>query len=154
MRIMQASRVDVESVAALRHALWPEASLDELFTEARDLILDQNKNAAVFLAFADDNAYAVGMAEVTLRNGYVNGCEGNRVAFLEGIYVAPTHRRQGVAQALVQAAEQFGRRRGCTEFASDALLDNEASHAFHAAAGFEETERVVYFRKLIRDKAA
>lgn len=154
MRIMQASPADVPSVAALRHALWPDAPLDELFVEARDLIHDQGRNAAVFLAFADNHASAVGMAEVTLRSDYVNGCEGNRIAFLEGVYVAPTHRRQGVAQALVQAAEQFGQRRGCTEFASDALLDNEASHAFHAAAGFQETERVVYFRKLIRTKAA
>lgn len=31
--------------------------------------------------------------------------------------------------------------------ASDALLDNAGSHAFHEAVGFEETERVVYFRK-------
>jgi aminoglycoside 6'-N-acetyltransferase I len=31
--------------------------------------------------------------------------------------------------------------------ASDALLDNGASHAMHRALGFEETERVVFFRK-------
>jgi aminoglycoside 6'-N-acetyltransferase I len=47
----------------------------------------------------------------------------------------------------VAAAGQWGRERGCSELASDALLDNEASHRFHHAAGFAETERVVYFRK-------
>jgi aminoglycoside 6'-N-acetyltransferase I len=36
---------------------------------------------------------------------------------------------------------------GCTELASDALLDNQASHAMHEALGFAETERVVYFLK-------
>ncbi|MDB5495666.1 MAG: aminoglycoside acetyltransferase [Phenylobacterium sp.] len=33
--------------------------------------------------------------------------------------------------------------------ASDALLDNRESHAFHSAVGFEEAERVVYFRKIL-----
>ena len=50
-------------------------------------------------------------------------------------------------RALVAAVELWTREQGCTELASDALLDNEASHRAHAACGFEETERVVYFRK-------
>ena len=36
---------------------------------------------------------------------------------------------------------------GCDELASDALLGNVPSHAAHLGCGFEETERVVYFRK-------
>jgi aminoglycoside 6'-N-acetyltransferase I len=35
------------------------------------------------------------------------------------------------------------------ELASDALLDNNGSHAMHEALGFTETERVVYFRKAL-----
>lgn len=31
----------------------------------------------------------------------------------------------------------------------DALIDNVASHRMHAAVGFQETERVVYFRKYL-----
>lgn len=31
--------------------------------------------------------------------------------------------------------------------ASDALLENVSSHCMHRGLGFEETERVVYFRK-------
>ena len=33
------------------------------------------------------------------------------------------------------------------ELASDALIDNAVSHGMHRRLGFEETERVVYFRK-------
>jgi aminoglycoside 6'-N-acetyltransferase I len=40
----------------------------------------------------------------------------------------------------------WARGRGCTEFAADALLDNEVSHAAHRALGFEEVERIVCFR--------
>ena len=66
---------------------------------------------------------------------------------MEGIYVDPQIRRQGVARALVDAVEEWGRKIGCREFASDALLENTSSHSMHRGLGFEETERVVYFRK-------
>jgi len=88
-----------------------------------------------------------GFAEASLRRDYVNGCETSPVAFLEGIYVAPQARCQGVGRALDRAVQDWAIQRGCQEYASDALIDNRDSHAFHAALGFEETERVVYFRR-------
>jgi RimJ/RimL family protein N-acetyltransferase len=36
---------------------------------------------------------------------------------------------------------------GCAEFISDVELYNKASQQAHEALGFEETERVVYYRK-------
>lgn len=61
------------------------------------------------------------------------------VAFLEGIYVLPEYRRSGVASALVQQVEHLAKQFACTEFASDAALDNTISHAMHRALGFQET---------------
>lgn len=52
---------------------------------------------------------------------------------------------------LVAAAERWALARGCSEFASDAHLDNTASHAMHARLGFTETERVVFFRKPLQE---
>lgn len=153
-RIAQATLADIDSVAALRNALWPEASLDELFEESRNQILDQDAHGAVFLAFSGRGAVAIGMAEVALRLDHVNGCETSPVAFLEGIYVAPAHRRHGIARALVETAQAWGRTHGCTEFASDTHLNNAASRRFHSALGFEETERVVYFRKPLAEEPA
>jgi aminoglycoside 6'-N-acetyltransferase I len=86
-------------------------------------------------------------AEATLRVDYVNGCVTSPVACLEGVYVEPWARRQGVARVLVEAVETWAREKGCSELASDALLENAESHRMHAGLGFEETERVVYFRK-------
>lgn len=149
---MQARIEDIDSVAALRHALWPEASVDELFEESRHMIMDQSASGMVFLAYLPGRAVAVGFAEVALRHDHVNGCSSNPVAFLEGIYVDPQHRRRGIAMALVDAAAAWGRAAGASEFASDALLENVASHRFHVAAGFTETERVVYFRQSLGGK--
>lgn len=94
-----------------------------------------------------------GFVEVALRTDYVNGTMSTPVAFLEGIYVVPNARGQGVARDLVAAAESWAKRRGCRELASDALLENEASHAMHKALGFHESQRVVFFRKPVRSDA-
>jgi aminoglycoside 6'-N-acetyltransferase I len=71
------------------------------------------------------------------------------VDFLEGIVVDPSVRRQGVAASLVAAVADWARGQGLSELASDAELHNIVSHAMHAALGFEETQRVVYFRKAL-----
>nr|WP_295670445.1 GNAT family N-acetyltransferase [Sphingomonas sp.] len=84
-----------------------------------------------------------------MRRDYVNGCGTSPVAFLEGIHVRADHRHAGVARMLCRAVEEWGRAAGCTEMGSDADIENEESHAFHAAIGFEKTERVVFFRKPI-----
>jgi aminoglycoside 6'-N-acetyltransferase I len=88
-----------------------------------------------------------GFAEAAIRHDPVNGTSGSPVAFLEGIYVVPGERHRGIARQLFQAVLHWARGTGCIEIASDALLDNQASHALHRAFGFEETERVVCFRK-------
>lgn len=127
----------------MRAALWPDAGVDALRAEA--LAWDASQGLAL-LAF-DDDGRAIGLAEASLRRDYVNGTESSPVGFLEAWFVQPDHRGRGVGRALVAAVEDWTRGRGCRELASDALLDNTGSHAAHAACGFEETERVVYFRK-------
>jgi len=82
-----------------------------------------------------------------MRNDYVNGTAASPVGFLEGVFVVPSHRRRGVGRALVRAAEAWVTAQGCTEFASDSLLENVDAHAVHRALGFVETERVVFFCK-------
>jgi len=101
-----------------------------------------------FVALSTSNN-PVGLAEAAIRTDYVNGTATSPVAFLEGLYVVPEARRQGIAAALITTVERWARDRGCRELASDALLDNEPGHRAHRALGFEETERVVYFRKAI-----
>lgn len=110
----------------------------------RSYVADRRRYASFLACSAAD---AIGLAEVSLRSDYVNGTESSPVAFLEGLYVVPHARRAGVAAALVAAACDWGRRAGCREMASDALLDNSTSQLVHRALGFEETERVVYFRR-------
>lgn len=92
---------------------------------------------------------AIGLAEASLRSDYVNGTESSPVAFLEGLYVVPQARRKGVAASLVAAVCGWARGAGCRELASDAALENAISQVVHRALGFEETERVVFFRRVL-----
>ena len=45
----------------------------------------------------------------------------------------------------------MGLLKGCTELASDALIDNTLGHQMHRGLGFDETERVVYFKKSLKE---
>src|SRR5207244_3391878 len=74
---------------------------------------------------AEDGARGrVGLAELSIRP-YAEGCQGDRVAYLEGWFVVPGARGRGVGRALIAAAEDWGRAQGCREFASDAEPDND-----------------------------
>ena len=132
---------------ALRSALWPRESAAEQVSGMADaLARGHHVRLAVSLS-----GEVVGFVEASLRVDYVNGTSGSPVAFLEGLYVVPGSRRRGVARALVESVMEWALRQGCSELASDSLLDNSAAHAAHRALGFEETERVVYFRRALRD---
>ena len=137
---------DVEAWAQLRLALWPRHGLEDHRADIIGTFLPGNGQAVAFIARNGANE-AVGFAEAALRHVYVNGCCCSPVLFLEGIYTRPAERRTGVARALCSAVAKWGKGLGCSEFASDAALDNTASHALHAALGFAETQRVVFFRK-------
>jgi aminoglycoside 6'-N-acetyltransferase I len=145
MRIEPITAAMKQEWLTLRLALWPDEA-GNLASELDRMLADPD--AANFMA-RDDAGAAIGFIEATVRQDYVNGCETSPVAFVEGLFVVEAHRRRGVARALVAAVTAWAKARGLTELASDALLDNSVSHSAHKAIGFEETERVVYFRKVL-----
>ena len=129
----------------LRSCLWPLPQAEQLSGMADAL------RRGHLVRLATEEGSAVGFVEASMRVDYVNGTESSPVAFLEGLYVVPERRRAGVARALVEAVVEWARGAGCRELASDSLLENPAAHAAHRALGFEETERVVYFRRVLRN---
>lgn len=148
-RVRAATAADLAAWAQLRHALWPQATAQAHAAELPELLAQLQR--CVALLIEDGDGRVQGFAEASLRHDYVNGTESSPVGFLEGWYVAPESRGQGYGRALIAEVEAWTRAQGCSELASDALLDNCDSHAAHAACGFAETERVVYFRKRVAD---
>jgi len=142
--IKRCTLLDHSDWLPLRAALWPDSAQGN--DRDKQTLLSAPERYLV-LTFVEENGNTLGFAEASIRTDYVNGTNTSPVAFLEGLYVVPASRDQGIARQLVAGIQQWAEEMGCTELASDALLDNQGSHAMHEALGFTETERVVYFLK-------
>ena len=138
MIVRPAAAADFPAWAAMRRRLWPDCEPAELERELPLLGL-----------VAEADGRLIGFAEASVRT-YAEGAPPGPAAYLEGIWVEPEWRRRGVARALLASVEAWARREGLSHLGSDALLDNEMSHRWHAAAGFGEVERLVVFGKPLR----
>lgn len=148
MKFVSATPDHLDQWARLRIALWDWDTVEDHRKQAEELYCAGDPDRIALVAI--DEGRMLGFAEATIRRDYVEGCDTSGVAFLEGIYIIPEARNAGVARALANKVGDWGKSKGCTEYASNALLDNIDSHNFHAAIGFAETERVVFFRKELK----
>ncbi len=124
--------------------LWPEHSDTALLAEI-DRINKSSKRSAYV---AENHGEAAGFAEYALRD-YANGCNSQPVPFLEGVWVDEKYRSKGIAKALVSYLEKKARMAGFSEFGSDVELSNYSSQLMHERLGFKQTEKVIYYRKVL-----
>ena len=151
LTIRHVTESDSAAWLEMRRTLWPENGDDDHPGEVARFLKGDLKNLlAVLIASREgkneNDTRIVGFAELNIRP-YAEGCSTDRVGFLEGWFVVPDARRQGVGRALLAAAEEWARAQGCTEFASDTLFDNDVSAAAHQALGFEVVEIIRCFKK-------
>ena len=130
----------------MRDALWP-GSLSDHDAETRTFFERRPEGAVTFVA--EFEGRLVGFLELAHRS-YAPGCESSPVPFIEGWYVDADVRGRRVGRALVHAAEAWARAAGHSEMASDAEAENAGGIAAHRALGYEETDRVVCFRRSLR----
>ena len=142
--IRPVTQLDIAEWLRLRCLLWPTSN-DEHFQDIQAFYSHQGVTLEVFVY--DRSAGKLGgFLEVRVRD-YAEGCDSDRVAYLEGLYVDVDLRRGGIASQLIRAAEQWARSLNITEMASDCLIDNQISYQTHIANRFEEVERIICFRK-------
>jgi aminoglycoside 6'-N-acetyltransferase I len=132
----------------LRLALWPRAKPEEQAAEIAQFLAGQ-RFAELQAAFVCEREAGglCGLVEVSIHS-HAPGCTTDRIGYLEGWYVEPDARQQGLGRALVQAAEDWARAQGCQEMASDTNPEYPLSPAAHARLGYGEVER--YFRKELK----
>ena len=142
MTIREIRNADRGDWVRLRNALWP-GSLSDHDAETKKYFARPH-SGAIFVAESDGRL--IGFLELEYRP-YAPGCRSSPVPFIEGWYVEADRRGQGIGRALVEAAEAYAHAAGHHEIASDTELENTNSIAAHRALGYEESERVVCFRK-------
>ena len=135
---------DLDEWLRLRKRLWDATCDDDHKSEMLD-VLDHFDSQLVLFAEAASGRL-VGLLEASIRP-YVEDCETDHVGYLEGWYVEPDFRKQGVGRELVRQAETWARDHGCTEMASDAEIGNDLSLEAHLNLGYQETSRLVHLRK-------
>jgi aminoglycoside 6'-N-acetyltransferase I len=149
--IRPARPADAPELAALCALLWPEDSVEEHLREVEQKVASGKSGTlpAVLLVAEDSGGHLAGFIEVGLRS-HADGCDtAQPVGYVEGWYVQEAQRGLGVGRDLMRAAEGWSRERGCTEIASDALIDNLPSQEAHGALGFEVVDRCVHYKKAL-----
>lgn len=150
LRLSEATRRDVEVWRAMRADLY--SGIDEAFNEFEvALILDSGDRACLLVRAPNDDA--VGFIEVSLRN-VVDGCLGGPVGYIEGIYLVPSWRGLGLGPGMIEAVSEWFRSQGCRDMATDAELENSEAQEFWSDLGFEETWRIVQYRRSLGEPEA
>lgn len=143
-KIRELREKDISEWLRLRKLLWDGVSEAEHKSEMLD-IYEHSETQLVLVAEIGENRL-IGFLEASIRP-FVEDCHSDHVGYLEGWFVEPEFRKHGIGRKLVAEAENWARRSGATEMASDAEIGNEMSLRAHVRLGYQETSRLVHLRK-------
>ncbi|QHT65645.1 GNAT family N-acetyltransferase [Rhodocytophaga rosea] len=147
MHIERLSKDSLQALTVLMLELWPDCSFEEEYENNKEILRSGKETAFLYKVIKEDY---IGFITVSLRTDYVEGAITSPVGYVEGIYVKPGYRQQGIGIQLLAAAEVWCKEKGCVEMGSDTELDNKLSQIFHQKAGFTEVNRIVCFKKDLR----
>ena len=135
---------DLNEWFRLRKLLWDENEDEDHKAEMLDIL--GHADSQLVLVADSGNGRLIGFLEASIRP-FVEDCVSDHVGYLEGWYVEPELRRNGIGSELVKFAERWAKQKGCIEMASDAEVGNDSSLAAHTRLGYEETSRLIHLRK-------
>lgn len=142
--VRQLEEKDVQGWFRLRKMLWDQSTDDEHRAEMFDIY--QHIDTQFVVVAENSDGHLVAFLEASVRP-FVEDCETDAVGYLEGWFVEPGYRQNGIGRKLVEAAENWARIKGCTEMASDSEIGNDLSLQAHQRLGYAETSRLVHLRK-------
>lgn len=147
MKICNVTKNNFNEWVLMGLELWPAHKRIDLEKELK-INLKSRKSKTILIK--NENGEYLGFINLTLRTDYVQGAKSTPVAYVEGIFIKPKYRKQGIAKILIKEAERWAKKKGCKELGSDAEIENISSQNFHTNLGFKKTGVNVHFIKKIK----
>jgi ribosomal protein S18 acetylase RimI-like enzyme len=146
--IRRATATDAAALRALIAALnRDQGDPDDLLTEAQVLGDIIGGDAVIAMVAQAPDGALVGYA--TAHRTYETG-HAERGLYVADLFVAPPHRRQGIARALLAALARAGHAQGARHLWLTAKPGNTAAHAFYRRLG-SRGESVMAFAVVHQD---
>ncbi|MEM9771812.1 MAG: GNAT family N-acetyltransferase [Cyanobacteria bacterium P01_D01_bin.73] len=96
------------------------------------------------------NATVIGTVEIAARSQFPLGWRDPSHLYISNLAIAKSHRRQGIATALLQECEHFAKRWGFTSIHLHVLEDNQAARQLYREAGYHtEAALADWFSRLL-----
>ncbi len=144
IRIRRARRGDPERIAQLSGELGYPATAAQVATRLRQLT--PVSKHAVFVAESSDAATGlIGWVHVSVSHLL----ESDVRAEVNGLIVAEGQRSAGAGAKLLEAAEEWARRRGCRGMNVRSNVIRERAHKFYERHGYEHYKTQKAFRKAL-----
>jgi GNAT superfamily N-acetyltransferase len=140
LKIRKARRGDAGRIAQLSGELGYPASAEQIATRLRQLT--PASKHAVFVAESAD-AGVIGWVHVSVSHLL----ESDTRAEVNGLIVAEGQRSEGAGAKLLQAAEEWARRRGCKGMNVRSNVIRDRAHKFYEVHGYEHYKTQKAFRK-------
>ena len=144
VKIRRARRGDAERIAQLCGELGYPATAAQVATRLRQLT--PVSKHAVFVAESSDAATGlIGWVHVSVSHLL----ESDIRAEVNGLIVAEGQRSAGAGAKLLEAAEEWARRRGCRGMNVRSNVIRERAHGFYERNGYEHYKTQKAFRKAL-----
>jgi aminoglycoside 6'-N-acetyltransferase I len=139
--ITEASHNQLEELTRIALELYTGNEFEELQAEVLEMLKSTKHH---FLLYYDSD-HLVGFMHLSIREDYVEGSVASPTGYLEGVYVKPELRRNGISTKLFHEGKKWLLEKGCTQIGSDTEIDNQDSYHLHMGLGFKEANRLITF---------
>ena len=138
--VREALQSDAARIAALAGQLGYEVPVAHVERQIGRI----NDERTVLVAVVP-RAGVVGWIGVALREAVIDSARAD----IEGLVVEDEYRGNGVGQLLVEAAETWARRRGCTSMRLVSNVVRERAHEFYKRLGYDVLKTQHAFKKTL-----
>lgn len=148
MRTRRAVPEDIEQLASLFdqyrtfYGKTPDLNLAKSFLQERML-----KEQSVILVAETEPGDLAGFTQLYPSFSSLSAAT---VYVLNDLFVAPDHRREGVAQALLEAAEAFARESGAVQLSLSTAMTNDPAQSLYEGMGWTRDQEFYHYALAIK----